>query len=195
MKKTVSIIMLLSLIIISATGCASVPVDFSEPTPSADIQEAPVVDNAISEEGLQTDETIISEASETGEIPLDVYRLEDGSKMYTKYDEYTSENATEPIASVMFVSKDMLTKFKFLDITFEDIDENGNVQYSVIEQSTFAVLAPDRPLVVNMTMVGTIPNNGISFVDIHGNTRYFAISESGEDGSVFLQEFFNPTFG
>lgn len=100
---------------------------------------------------------------------MDVYWAEDGAKWITdEYDEYTSTSAVDPTVGVMIVPG---------------------------EKVTFATLVPERPLVVYLSMIGTIPNNGFSFVDSLGYTRYFAIVESGKDGSVMLQEFYNPTFG
>jgi hypothetical protein len=34
-----------------------------------------------------------------------------------------------------------------------------------------------------------MPNNGVSFTDDSGATRYFAIAESGYDGSLSVSEF------
>ena len=40
-----------------------------------------------------------------------------------------------------------------------------------------------------MMFFGTIPNNGISYVDGEGVTRRFVLDQSGEDGSLLMTEF------
>jgi len=61
--------------------------------------------------------------------------------------------------------------------------------FDVEELYTLDRLTADRPLVVSTTFYGLIPNNGISYVDETGTTRFFAVDMSGEDGSLYLWEF------
>lgn len=82
-----------------------------------------------------------------------------------------------------------LQNFKFLGLTFVDADENGNIKYNM--EQLYEIETLEKPLCVKTTLVGTIPNNGISFTDGEGNTRCFAVQESGYDGSLQLEEF-NP---
>ena len=72
-----------------------------------------------------------------------------------------------------------ITDFKELSLTFESIEETYN----------HGTLTPETPLLTRMELIGTIPNNGISYVDGSGNTRYFAVEVSGYDGSLLLTEF------
>ena len=57
------------------------------------------------------------------------------------------------------------------------------------ELYTKEVFRPDRQLLVRFSFIGTIPNNGISYTDDSGKTRYYSISESGMDGSLVFSEF------
>ena len=82
-----------------------------------------------------------------------------------------------------------ITDFKELSLTFESIDDDGNIQFAVEETYNHGTLTPETPLVTRMELIGTIPNNGISYVDGSGNTRYFAVEVSGYDGSLLLTEF------
>ena len=45
------------------------------------------------------------------------------------------------------------------------------------------------PFAITLTMYGTIPSYGISYETADGMTHYYAISESGMDGSAVLVEF------
>ena len=75
-----------------------------------------------------------------------------------------------------------------LALILEDADEQGTLTFAAQELYVQDVLAPERPLVVNMTFYGAIPNYGISYVDAGGTERRFAVEVSGEDGSLLLLE-------
>ena len=53
---------------------------------------------------------------------------------------------------------------------------------------TADALSPDRPLLLAIPFVETIPNRGISYVDADGALRQYAIVESEKDGTIFLME-------
>jgi len=59
----------------------------------------------------------------------------------------------------------------------------------VKELYTKEVLRPERKLLVKYTFFGSIPNNGFSYSDSNGKTRYYSISQSGKDGSLLFIEF------
>lgn len=56
-----------------------------------------------------------------------------------------------------------ITDFKELSLTFESIDDDGNIQFAVEETYNHGTLTPETPLVTRMELIGTIPNNGISY--------------------------------
>lgn len=91
---------------------------------------------------------------------------------------------------LIYVStKQTIKEFKELSLIFESVDDNGNVNFAVEETYSHGTLTPEAPLLVRMELIGTIPNNGISYVDSSGKTRYFAVEVSGYDGSLLLSEF------
>lgn len=47
----------------------------------------------------------------------------------------------------------------------------------------------EADFILRMTFFGDMPTYGISYVDRNGNTRHYAITMSGQDGSVQLEEF------
>ena len=73
-----------------------------------------------------------------------------------------------------------------LGLTFESIDDNGHVTYDIKNMYSVDKLQPDRPLLVRLTMMGTIPNYGISYQDKQGRIKRFTITQSGMDGSLQL---------
>ena len=90
---------------------------------------------------------------------------------------------------IYFSTDQTVTDFKELSLTFESVDDDGNVRFAVEETYDHGTMTPEVPLLVRMELMGTIPNNGISYIDSNGNTRYFSLNVSGYDGSLLLEEF------
>lgn len=90
---------------------------------------------------------------------------------------------------VCFTTERTVTDFRVLSLTFVSVDESGSLVFSTEETHYQETLTPEVPLLVRMELMGTIPNNGISYVDANGATRYFALEVSGFDGSLLLTEF------
>ena len=74
---------------------------------------------------------------------------------------------------------------------FSHIDDDAVTLYEQSELYSLDKLTPDRPFIAVWMPQGIVPHRGISFVDKNGTARYFAIAESGYDGSLFLIEFPN----
>lgn len=104
------------------------------------------------------------------------------------YDVFTADENAEQ-RQVVFIAISKVSDFKVLALSFEDINESGQVKYGTEVLYGQSVLTPERPLMVGMSCDSTIPCYGISYVDENGVTRCFAIEVSGMDGSVLLSEF------
>lgn len=72
-------------------------------------------------------------------------------------------------------------------VTFYSVeyDEEGNVSNKEFAYYAGSV-TPDSSVFVGLTMIGLLPNNAVSYMDIEGKTYYYGITESGEDGSLIL---------
>lgn len=103
------------------------------------------------------------------------------------YDTFTAD-VSEFQTEIVFTAAHRVKNFKVLALTYEGTDEDGKILFSQKELYTQETLLPDRPLVVGLTFIGTIPNYGISYEDANGTERCFAVEESGEDGSLLLME-------
>lgn len=95
----------------------------------------------------------------------------------------------ESLPLVCFTSEKTVTDFRVLLLNLESVDESGNISFSTEEVYDSSTLTVNEPLLVRMELMGTIPTNGISYVDENGVTRYFAVEVSGYDGSLLLTEF------
>ena len=90
---------------------------------------------------------------------------------------------------VVFSAKESVRDFKVLALSFRDIDQNGKAHFDVRELHALKSLDPGCPLVVSVEFIGSIPNNGISYMDAKGKTHRFTLEQSGKDGSAILAEF------
>ncbi len=108
-------------------------------------------------------------------------------KQLGPHDVFTA-GQTEPLAGVVFSVNNPVKNFKVLSLHFKDFN-NGKPVFLVKELYTKEVFRPDRQLLVKFSFIGSIPNNGISYTDPAGKTRYYSISESGMDGSLIFSEF------
>lgn len=103
--------------------------------------------------------------------------------------EFSTAGALQPVQTVFTASR-TVADLKVLALTCEDIDEDGNITFSVEELMTIPEFTADSVLNASLEYIGTIPNNGISYTDPDtGKTRRFAVNMSGKDGSLFLWEF------
>ena len=81
-----------------------------------------------------------------------------------------------------------VTDFRVLSLVMTDFRDDGPV-FAETELYRQETLTPGCPLAVTLTFAGDLPNNGISYVDDTGETLRFALSMSGEDGSLLLEAY------
>lgn len=123
------------------------------------------------------------------ELPqVAVQWLEDVYLEPNGYDVFTADDNAEQ-RQVVFIAISKVTDFKVLSLSFEGVDENGNIGYATTELYGQTELKPERPLMVGMSCDSTIPCYGFSYVDENSVTRSFVIEVSGMDGSVLISEF------
>ncbi|MGN0918052.1 MAG: hypothetical protein ACI4NO_02760 [Oxalobacter sp.] len=106
----------------------------------------------------------------------------------SSYDTFIA-SSSEPRVRMVFSVKKPVRDFKVLALSATDVDANGKVTYAVDERYVQDKLTPERPLIVETAFFGSMPNNGISYVDGNGTLKRFTVEISGKDGSLFLWEF------
>ena len=121
------------------------------------------------------------------EPAVEVRYFRDVESNIGEYDVY--ETGGEYSVKVAFFAQRPLKEFRLLDLFLQDVDEDGNADFLYTERYACDELDPSTPLVADTEFFGSIPNNGISYIDWDGSERYFALSQSGEDGSLQLTEF------
>lgn len=122
----------------------------------------------------------------TAELPVTAIFASDAD--VSVYDEFIADT-DEAQEKILFMANSTVKDFQVLSLSLEDVDENGKVTFSTEKLYGLDALTPEHPLMVSMTIYGTIPHYGISYVDENGAARSFAVGISGMDGSLMLQEF------
>ncbi len=122
--------------------------------------------------------------------PIRAHRAEDVLYNFSDYDEFFADS-NDFRESVVFVADHDVHDFKVLAITLENVEDDGTMTFSTEELYNLDILTPEHPLLVHMTFYGTIPHYGISYTDNNGIVHNFAVTQSGMDGSLLLNQFKN----
>lgn len=115
---------------------------------------------------------------------LSVLPAEDASLAEGGYDAYRE---ADPMAEIVLLPTRSVTDFHYFIVGFRE----GGDQLTLTREDdlyTADALSPDRPLLLAISFVETLPNRGVSYVDADGALRQYAIVESGKDGTIFLME-------
>lgn len=89
---------------------------------------------------------------------------------------------------VVFETEADVSKVKILALTYEDIDDSGDVVFTANVVKEYDYLAANKAIIVKMNMPEVVPFYGISYVTSDGKEITQGVSVSGEDGSVFLSD-------
>ncbi len=103
------------------------------------------------------------------------------------YDAFVADDG-EYSVQVVYSVDTTVTDVRVLSLAMTDY-KDGKPVYDETELYRQESLAPDCPLVVTLVFAGDLPNNGLSFVNPAGETQRFSLSQSGKDGSLFLEEY------
>lgn len=126
--------------------------------------------------------------SSMAELPVTVLFASDVEMDGLAWEEFLADRE-EAQEKIVFMTQSTVKDFQVLSLSLENVEENGRVTFSTEKLYALEELTPERPLLAGMTIHGTIPQYGISYVDSNGEKRNFAVEISGMDGSLILQEF------
>lgn len=98
------------------------------------------------------------------------------------------EDKKEEYTKVVYRTLGSVTNFRFLSIEPVDTEkEDGRYKISKVLH-TIDQFGTEKPFVAETAFEDVYASRGISFVDRHGITRYFVISDSASDGKIFIDE-------
>ena len=103
------------------------------------------------------------------------------------YDAFVADDG-EYAVKIVYASNTIVTDVRVLSLAMTDY-KDGKPVFDETELYRQEQLAPDCPLIVTLVFAGDLPTNGISYVDVKGDTQRFALSQSGKDGSLILEAY------
>ena len=167
------------------------PPETSQETPQDELLEAPP------ETSLETPEetpTTTNPLTEQAPHPLTADEgTEELLALYTALIEFNDPSIDESHADMLptvFATTVTITNFKFIEVGFSNDLENFYL-YDAGTLYSLDYLTLETPFVVYGLPWSSIPQRGVSFVDENGDTRSFAVSISGYDGSIVIGEIYN----
>ena len=128
-------------------------------------------------------------------LPLTLFAyLEPGMAVSARYlndDETAAEVIldTEYADRVLFTARSPISQFTVLKLTLESLDDAGTAVLSARPASDDPLLegfSPDCPIILQLSFGEILPTYGITYVDENGQTRCFALQQSGRDGAVLM---------
>lgn len=90
---------------------------------------------------------------------------------------------------VVFSANETVTDFQFNSLEYIENPNSENIDFLMTPLFSLDELTSDKPVVITLTFLGTIPNYGISYIDASGTQRTFSIEVSGMDGSLLITEY------
>lgn len=117
-------------------------------------------------------------------ITVDYLKNYYGGDNYIEFAADKSEYSTKVLFSVDAPVKE----FTVVKLIPEEIQDMGFVGFMTEELLTLPELTPEKPLAVSMVFEGSIPNMGITYLDVTGERRLFSVNMSGYDDSLYIVE-------
>ncbi len=171
-KRPTFIIALLALsVCLGLSSCLS-------QSPQSDIEQTDSNNSSI------TDDSSTPTITDNDIYPLQGGFADEGMLNSGDYHEFTADSS-EYTVKLVFKANEVLTDVHFYSLEYGD---NGALAVSE-ELYTLSELTPDKPLVTGVVFYGSMTTYGISFTDSDGQTHHCAVSLSGEDGSLLMNEY------
>ena len=104
---------------------------------------------------------------------------------------YADVSSGDSKATVMLFTKSQVKNLRVLEVAMEGVDDAGEPVFTGKEVYRMDRFYPEHPFVLTLTFFGDIPNNAISYEEPYGEVKYYAIGQSGMDGSLLLSELKN----
>ncbi len=112
-----------------------------------------------------------------------------------EYDECSIAFGKDGLSYIVFIPEHPVEEFCVLSLTVADVSESGDIEFEAYTETPALDGRLERPLVVELSFAGDIPQYGFQYEDENGDLRRFAIEVSGRDGSLVVREADRECFG
>lgn len=113
----------------------------------------------------------------------------------TEYDECSIASGEDALSYIVFIPEQPVEEFCVLSLTVADVSESGDIEFEAYTETPSLDGRLKRPLVVELSFAGDLPQYGFQYKDENGDMRRFAIEVSGRDGSLIVREADRECFG
>ncbi len=93
----------------------------------------------------------------------------------------------EPAAGILYTAGEDVTLFQVLSLDTE-LTDDGTGKYHVRVLCTVPEMEKGTTVLVRVSFIGDLPENGIAYMDRNGDRHVCAVEMSGEDGSLRMWE-------
>ncbi len=181
-RKLLPASLLLAFCLSLLVGCG---VTMEPVTESSEWEEIEPVNQAVEKEADTREEA--KEKTEKVSSALSIAWAKDVLPTLSDYAEFAA-TTDEGSCQVVLSTDGQIEDLRVYGLTLDYIEEGTSIHFSKEELYSHGTLTRKKPLVLTVIFYGTVPYYGISYTDTNGETRYYAIDESGMDGSVLLWE-------
>ncbi|MCL2342538.1 MAG: hypothetical protein FWC62_01375 [Firmicutes bacterium] len=133
--------------------------------------------------------TDLAPAATTADCPVSVaYATDAMLSQYADYGQFGDTGFDNPV-KLIFTATEVMPRFEFFRMSLNP-NADGALQYTIDAWTSGTnTLAPDHPVVIETGFAGdAVPCRGVAVGDSNGVMRYFALEQSGLDGSLVLNE-------
>lgn len=191
MKKMGGILAVLLILTLLLTACGQTPNTPSggqeEPTPAPQVVTPEETETEPETQPETQPETEQEEDGRGDDVPFTVSYGKDVENAIGGLDTYVMSDG-EYSTEIAFFFNIPVKNFRMVNLTITDFREDGEVEYIYEDSVYIGDTDPQLPIPVRVTFMGDMPNVGCALEDGDGNLRIFAISQSGMDGSLFVQD-------
>ena len=156
-----------------------VPLNPSQKMTDENIDQAEISDETDSDNNISPEQKEFGVTAQWEEDLQD--DLEDVKEISVSDSDYT--------ARVVFTANETIKNVRIFLLTYQNSDGEGQTAYEMEEMYSVNEMAAGEKLIVRMDCFGSVPDNGISFVDEKGVKKSYLVNVRDEDGALFLTEF------
>lgn len=138
-----------------------------------------------------SDEPSSAEEVKKGPAEFKARYADEVNDVFLRSREFTADSS-EYAVRILFSTDRPVRDFKLYNLELDPDSEE--VAFKAAEFYTLEEMVPDESVIIIMTFAGDIPNYGVSYVDTDGTEKIFSVSQSGEDGSIVLDEIKTTSF-
>ena len=174
---------LAAAVLLAATGCTVTSNDTKDTSSRAVSSDWYLINTPDGTSSVSENEKKLVESAS----PSPIAAAWAGESDVSEYDELVVEK-TDYNSDIILTAKENLTQLRVTSVSIILDDKSENTSYGVEDKCFYGDLNDGKSLKLSLPFPGDIPTNGIAFKDASGKEYFYALQQSGKDGSLILLE-------